>query len=85
MTFVAFHSDVIMKTGRENKKTDEVGNVLQDSTGIVHGTCDFLKDPLPECYCKNLSSRNVPRIIRFCASDFRQCLVYLKINKSMQR
>ena len=68
-----------MKIDRKNINSGRTSKVQQGLTGLAHekSVCDFLKDPLPECYCKHLSSRNVPRIVQFCAGDFKLCRVYL--------
>ena len=38
--------------------------------------CPVLDDPAPDCYCLSLNSFNVPKIIRFCMKDFRECPIY---------
>ena len=52
---------------------------IADGDGIMNRgpLCSYLTEPFPECYCKQLSSANIPKIIRFCAGDFKLCGVYL--------
>lgn len=38
--------------------------------------CSFLKKPFPECYCMRLSSMNIPKILEFCAGEFKFCHIY---------
>ena len=38
--------------------------------------CGFLDKPFPECYCLHMSSRNIPKILKFCAGEFQSCLIY---------
>lgn len=38
--------------------------------------CIFLKRPFPECYCMHMSSMNIPKILEFCAGEFKLCQIY---------
>ena len=38
--------------------------------------CPFVKSPFPDCYCFNLTSRNIDSAISFCGSNFRECEIY---------
>jgi hypothetical protein len=40
--------------------------------------CPVLDNPAPDCYCLSLNSFNVPKIIRFCMKDFKECPIYKK-------
>lgn len=40
-----------------------------------HG-CIFLQKPFPDCFCMNLSSANIGKMLAFCTGDFHACLVY---------
>lgn len=38
--------------------------------------CIYLKKPFHECYCMHMSSMNIPKILEFCAGEFRSCRIY---------
>lgn len=38
--------------------------------------CEFIKELLPECYCTNLKSANVPKMLEFCGGDYTKCPLY---------
>jgi hypothetical protein len=38
--------------------------------------CEFIKDHLPECYCTNLKSANVPKMLEYCGGDYTKCPLY---------
>jgi hypothetical protein len=40
--------------------------------------CIFLQKPFPECYCMNMTSSNIRKMLSFCIGDFRSCCVYRK-------
>jgi|GEM_PF-5876760 len=40
--------------------------------------CNLLSNPFAECYCKNLSSTNICRVLQFCAGEFLSCPIYQK-------
>lgn len=42
-------------------------------------TCTFLGYPFPECYCVNLSSRHIARVLAYCAGAFESCPVYCSV------
>lgn len=38
--------------------------------------CIFLEKPFADCYCMNLASCNVRKMVDFCIGDFGSCEVY---------
>ncbi len=44
----------------------------------VSSGCVFLKKPFPECYCMNLTSSNIPRILMYCDRGFQSCQIYCR-------
>lgn len=38
--------------------------------------CRFLKKPFPQCYCMNISGRNIHNLLTFCAEDYASCRIY---------
>ncbi len=38
--------------------------------------CVHLIKPFPDCYCMNLSSSNIRKMLTFCTGDFRSCPIY---------
>ena len=45
-----------------------------ESEGVE--TCPVLDNPESDCYCLNLNSLNIPKAVRFCLRDFRECPIY---------
>ena len=41
-----------------------------------HIMCGYLKKPFAECYCMHMSSINIPKILEFCAGEFKLCRIY---------
>ena len=39
-------------------------------------TCPVLDNLEPDCYCLNLTSLDIPKAVKFCLRDFRQCPIY---------
>ena len=35
--------------------------------------CPYLENPLPECYCRELSNQSIPRMVRYCLNRHRSC------------
>ena len=46
------------------------------SSHINNRLCPFVKEPLTDCYCFNLTSRDINSAIQYCSSDFRACDIY---------
>lgn len=40
--------------------------------------CKFLRKPFPGCYCRNISSMSIPKIISVCGGEFRYCPIYCR-------
>ncbi len=38
--------------------------------------CPFVKKPFTDCYCFNLTSRDINSAIHYCSSDFKSCDIY---------
>ena len=57
------------------QESDDMDN--SDSTDSQQsGLCGFLTKPFPECYCMHMSSMNIPKILQFCAGEYKLCLIY---------
>lgn len=37
--------------------------------------CPYLNHPLPRCYCRTLSSRTIPKMMRYCLNRHLLCPV----------
>jgi len=52
----------------------------KSSAGLVTPTlcrgCVFLSNPFPECYCMNMTSFNISRMLSYCTGDFKLCVIY---------
>lgn len=40
------------------------------------GVCPFMKSPMSNCYCRNLSSENIEKAHDYCSGDFESCEIY---------
>jgi hypothetical protein len=38
--------------------------------------CIFICNPFPECYCMNITSSKIPKILAYCTGDFNLCGIY---------
>jgi hypothetical protein len=50
-----------------------------DAPAAVSGhprVCPFLRHPFPDCYCMNISGAKIPRMVEYCAGNYRACQVY---------
>ena len=43
--------------------------------------CPILADPLPECYCFEMTSIKVPYAVKYCLNDFSICDIYQRVKK----
>ncbi len=41
--------------------------------------CPLVHRPLAECYCLDMTSRNIDKVLRYCSGDYEQCVIYIKI------
>lgn len=40
------------------------------------GVCPFMKSPMTNCYCRNLSSENIEKAYDYCSGDYESCEIY---------
>jgi hypothetical protein len=38
--------------------------------------CPFVKNPFSECYCFNMTSKNIDTAINYCGNKFSKCEIY---------
>ncbi len=38
--------------------------------------CPLVREPQPECFCFNLTSRNAEAAIYYCGGNFAECEIY---------
>ncbi len=38
--------------------------------------CPFVKKPFNDCYCFNLTSKNINSAIQYCSNNFEECDIY---------
>jgi len=38
--------------------------------------CPILADPLPECYCFDITSMKIIHAIKYCLNDYLACEIY---------
>ena len=43
--------------------------------------CPILADPLPECYCIDMTSMKIPYAIKYCLFEYKDCDIYRRIQK----
>ncbi len=39
--------------------------------------CPYIRKPFTDCYCANLTSRNIESAIYYCNKYFNQCDIYI--------
>jgi len=39
-------------------------------------TCEFIDNPFPECYCKNITSLKIYNILQLCFGESSNCPIY---------
>jgi hypothetical protein len=47
--------------------------------------CKFLEQPLGECYCLNVSSRRITKLLSLCGGNFRSCAIYTAENEKSNK
>ncbi len=40
--------------------------------------CPLVNNPRRDCYCLDMTSRNIEKVVRFCSGDYEQCTIYSK-------
>jgi len=43
--------------------------------------CPFVKNPLRECYCFNLTSKTINSAIEYCGYNYQRCAIFKKVMK----
>lgn len=43
--------------------------------------CPYVNNPLRNCYCLDMNSRNIEKVVRYCSGDFQQCVIYIESRK----
>jgi len=38
--------------------------------------CRFLHEPFPDCFCLNISSFNIRKMLAYCTADYGSCPIY---------
>lgn len=51
---------------------------LQPAGAYEAQVCRFMSKPFPGCYCRNISSMSIPKIISVCGEGFRSCPIYCR-------
>lgn len=52
---------------------------MTDVTKNKSGVCPFMKSPMAECYCRNLSSENIEKAFDYCSGDYEACAIYQNV------
>jgi hypothetical protein len=47
--------------------------------------CIFLQKPFADCYCMNISSSNISKMLAFCTGDFRSCPIYCQFAEENEK
>jgi hypothetical protein len=45
--------------------------------------CPFVKKPFNDCYCFNMTSKNIYPAIAYCSNNFSNCSIYRKNSLSL--
>lgn len=48
------------------------------SCNIKNKLCPLVKNPLNECYCFDLNSKNINSAIRYCSEYYESCEIFKK-------
>ena len=40
--------------------------------------CPLVSNPLQDCYCLDMNSRNIEKVVQFCSGDYERCAIYLE-------
>jgi hypothetical protein len=43
---------------------------------VPENDCPYVKRPLPDCYCRNLTNSTIPLVIYFCRERYVECPIY---------
>jgi hypothetical protein len=49
--------------------------------------CIFLSKPFPECYCTNMTSFKIFKMLAYCSGNFKMCTIYcnkVEMNNKLQ-
>ena len=52
---------------------------MGEGTKNKSGICPFMKAPMEECYCRNLSSENIEKAYDFCSGDYKACAIFQNV------
>ena len=58
-------------------KTGEVKMIDVKPPDLQHA-CIYLQKPFAGCYCMNISSFNISKMLAFCTGDFRSCPMFCR-------
>ncbi|BCS55087.1 hypothetical protein GSbR_18680 [Geobacter sp. SVR] len=64
------------------KSVAEHTNAADTAENARYHNCKHLKKPFPECYCMNISSIKIAKILSYCASDYESCHIYRTRNET---
>ena len=59
-----------MGTNSYSKKSTEL------AAPTLSNGCVYLSKPFPECYCLNMTSFKIFKMLAYCNGDFRFCVIY---------
>jgi hypothetical protein len=40
--------------------------------------CPLVNNPRRDCYCLDMTSRNIEKVVRYCSGDYEQCAIYIE-------
>jgi hypothetical protein len=58
---------------RQRIYTQEDGKMKTKADG---STCPFVRSPFPDCYCFNMTSKNIDSAIIYCGNKYKECRIY---------
>jgi hypothetical protein len=44
----------------------------------LENACRFLRSPFPDCFCLNISSFNIRKMLAYCTGDYGSCPIYCR-------
>ena len=58
------------------KNATDHTNAADTAENAQYRNCKHLKEPFPECYCMNISSTKIAKMLSYCAHDYESCHIY---------
>jgi hypothetical protein len=78
VTFPAEEENFISFAGSGQKKELLLKECREMAFQVKNKLCPFVKNPLHDCYCFDLNSRNINPAIHYCSNYYESCDIFKK-------